>query len=99
MRRKRNNKVRKLADRVGAYVRAHPTALIGGTIAAGFLATRLLVRRRNRIGNADAFHITDADRALEFQPRGNQERDDVVGDPSARTSVGLDTLAAERERL
>ena len=97
MRWKRNNKVRKVADQVGAYVRDHRTALIGGTIAVGFLATRLLMHRRNRTHNADAFRITD--RALEFQPRGNQEHDDMADDPSARTSVGLDTLAAERERI
>jgi hypothetical protein len=84
---------------MGDYVRAHPTALIGGTIAVGFLATRWLMRR-NGTGSHDAFHLTEADRALDFQPRGSRDTpDDVVGDPSTRTSVGLDTLAAERERI
>lgn len=99
MRRNRNSRARELAHQVGDYVREHPTAMIGGTIVVGYLATRWLMRR-SRIGNADTFHITDADRALDFQPRGDRDTpNDVVGDPSVRTSVGLEPLSAERERI
>jgi hypothetical protein len=100
MRRNRHGQARKLAQQVGDYVRDHPTALIGGTIAVGYLAARWLMHRRNRNDNLAAFHITDADRALDFQPRGDRDPPaDVVGDPSVRTSVGLEPLSAERERI
>lgn len=97
MRRDRTSTARKLAHQMGDYVREHPTALIGGTIAIGFLATHWLMHRRIRIDNPEAFRVSDADDAFDYQLRGSQHPlDDMVGDASVRVS---DTLAAERERI
>lgn len=80
-------KARKAAEKI-----VKPAAIIGGVIAGGYVASKLL-RRSNGLPHDDGLHeITDADRAIDFQPDGDLEdprRNDIVGDPSARASVGL----------
>ena len=85
-------KTKKLAKQIGTGA-----GIIGGVAAAGYAASRLL--RHSEAAPAEETpeqaNLRDADRALDYEPGSNfdlsRPTHDVVGDPSARTSVGLET--------
>jgi hypothetical protein len=85
-------KTKKIAKRIGTSA-----GIIGGVAAAGYAASRLL-RHSQEVAPKETpaeMNLRDADRALDYEPGSNFDFStpsrDVVGDPSARTSVGLES--------
>ena len=78
-------KTKRIARRIGAGA-----GILGGIVAAGYAARHL--RRRSHEESPEEMNRRDAMRAQDFEPGSSFEIErphDVVGDPSARTSVGL----------
>jgi hypothetical protein len=88
MKKKTKKATKKIAKKIGTGA-----GIVGGVVAAGYAASKLLRHREE--DTPEKQNLRDADRALDYEPGGNfsyaAPARDVGGDPSARTSVGLET--------
>jgi hypothetical protein len=79
-------KQKKLAKQIGLGA-----GIVGGVVAAGYAATRLINRSHEEKSLNQS--VRDADRAGDFEPGSNFEllpgRHDAVSDPLGRTSSEL----------